>query len=197
MSTQQAATAVEPRAVLADLIPGALVRDILLVIGGACFVGLMAQISVPLPWTPVPLTGQTLAVLCVGAAFGPIRGGAAMTLYLLVGVAGIPWFADGQSGWGGPSFGYVIGFIVSAIVVGALAERGADRTPLKAVPAMLIGTLIIYAFGVPWLAASLDVSLSKAFELGVRPFIGGDLIKLALAAGLLPAAWKLAGPKRS
>jgi len=197
VSTTQAATAAAPRAVLADLLPGELVRDVLLVLGGACFVGIMAQISVPLPWTPVPLTGQTLAVLCVGAALGPVRGGASMILYLLVGVAGIPWFADGQSGWGGPSFGYIIGFIVSAIVVGALAERGADRTPGKAVPAMLLGTVIIYAFGVPWLAASLDISLAKAIDLGARPFVGGDLIKLALAAGLLPAAWRLAGPKRS
>jgi biotin transport system substrate-specific component len=196
MSTQQAATATAPRAVLADLLPGELVRDVLLVLGGACFTGLMAQISIKLPWTPVPLTGQTLAVLCVGAALGPVRGGASMILYALAGIAGVPWFAGGESGWGGPAFGYVLGFIVSAIVVGALAERGADRTPIKAVPAMLLGTVIIYAIGVPWLAASLDVSLSKAFELGVRPFIGGDLIKLALAAGLLPAAWKLAGPRK-
>lgn len=197
MSTNPAATAAAPRAVLADLLPGELVRDVLLVLGGACFVGIMAQISVPLPWTPVPLTGQTLAVLCVGAALGPVRGGASMGLYLLAGVAGIPWFADGQSGWGGPSFGYILGFIVSAIVVGALAERGADRTPIKAVPAMLAGTLIIYAVGVPWLAASLDISLSKAIDLGVRPFVGGDIIKLLLAAGLLPAAWRLAGPHDS
>jgi biotin transporter BioY len=195
MSTTPAA-ATAPRAVLADLLPGEAVRDVLLVLGGACFVGLMAQISVPLPWTPVPLTGQTLAVLCVGAALGPVRGAASLALYLAAGVAGMPWFADGESGWGGPSFGYILGFIVSAAVVGALAARGADRTPVKAVPAMLLGTLIIYAFGVPWLAASIDVDLGKAIDLGARPFVGGDLIKLALAAGLLPAAWRLAGPRR-
>src|SRR4051812_39060532 len=148
-STSSAATAA-PRAVLADLLPGELVRDLLLVLGGAGFVGIMAQISLPLPWTPVPLTGQTLAVLCVGGALGPVRGTASLLLYAMAGVAGMPWFADGASGWGGPSFGYVLGFIVSAVVVGALAERGADPPPVKAVPAMLLGTVIIYAIGVPW-----------------------------------------------
>ncbi|MEA2313205.1 MAG: biotin transport system substrate-specific component [Solirubrobacteraceae bacterium] len=195
MSTQHATTAPR-RIVLADLLPGELVRDILLVLAGAGFVGLMAQISVTLPWTVVPLTGQTLAVLCAGAALGPLRGMSSMVLYALAGIAGAPWFAGGSSGWGGPAFGYILGFIVAAAVVGALAARGADRTPLKAVPAMLLGTLIIYAIGVPWLANNLGVDLGKAIDLGVRPFVGGDLIKLALAAGLLPAAWRIAGPRR-
>jgi biotin transport system substrate-specific component len=185
------------RLVLADLLPGELVRDVLLVLGGAGFVGLMAQISVPLPWTPVPLTGQTLAVLCVGAALGPVRALSSMLLYLAAGVAGLPWFAAGDSGWGGPSFGYIIGFVVAGLVVGALAARGADRTPLRAIPAMLLGTVIIYAVGVPWLANSLGVDLGKAFELGARPFVGGDVVKVVLAAGLLPAAWRLAGDRDS
>ena len=196
MSSTPTAASAAPRAVLADLLPGEALRDVLLVLGGAAFVGIMAQISVPLPWTPVPLTGQTLAVLCVGAALGPVRGTASLLLYAVAGIAGMPWFADGASGWGGPSFGYVIGFIVAGGLVGALAARGADRTPVKAVPAMLLGTLVIYAVGVPWLAHNLDVSLAKAIDLGARPFVGGDLIKLALAAGLLPAAWRLAGPRR-
>ena len=191
MSTNHAAAAPR-RLVLADLLPGELARDILLVLGGAGFVGVLAQVSVPLPWTPVPLTGQTLAVLCVGAALGPTRALASMGFYLAAGVAGLPWFAEGEAGWGGPSFGYVIGFVLAAAIVGALAARGADRTPIKAVPAMLLGTVIIYACGVPWLMSSIDVSFAKAFELGVQPFLGGDLIKMALAAGLLPAAWRLA-----
>jgi biotin transporter BioY len=195
MSTTPASVA-DRRLVLADLLPGELARDVLLVLGGAGFVGLMAQISVPLPWTPVPLTGQTLAVLCTGAALGPYRALAALGLYLAAGVAGLPWFADGKSGWGGPSFGYILGFVAAAAIVGALAERGADRTPIRAVPAMLLGTLIIYAVGVPWLMSNIDVSLGKAIDLGVRPFVGGDLIKVGLAAGLLPAAWRLAGPRR-
>src|SRR5919199_3309206 len=102
MSSTPTASSAAPRAVLADLLPGEALRDVLLVLGGAAFVGILAQISVPLPWTPVPLTGQTLAVLCVGAALGPVRGGASMILYLAVGVAGVPWVAHGASGLGGP-----------------------------------------------------------------------------------------------
>jgi biotin transport system substrate-specific component len=195
MSTPPA-TVAERRLVLADLLPGERVRDLLLVIGGACFVGIMAQITIKLSFTPVPLTGQTLGVLCVGAALGPVRAFASLSLYLAVGVAGLPWFADGKSGWGGPSFGYILGFVVAGAIVGALAERGADRTPIKAVPAMLLGTLIIYAVGVPWLMSSADLSFADALDKGVRPFLGVDLIKVGLAAGLLPAAWKLAGPRR-
>jgi biotin transport system substrate-specific component len=183
MTHSPAAVAAHPRAVLADL---------LLVVSAAGFVGLMAQLVVPLPWTPVPLTGQTLAVLVSGAALGAPRAATAMMLYLAAGVAGMPWFADGASGWGGPSFGYVLGFVAAAAFVGWLAARGADRTPLRAVPAMLLGTLVIYAFGVPWLAADLGVGLGEAFELGARPFIGGDVVKVLLGAGLLPAAWALA-----
>jgi biotin transport system substrate-specific component len=162
------------------------------VLGAAGFVGLMAQVSVPLPWTPVPLTGQTLAVLVAGSALGAPRAAAGMSFYLAAGVAGMPWFADGKSGWGGPTFGYILGFLVAAALVGWLAARGADRTPLRAVPAMVLGTVVIYLFGVPWLAADLGTSLGEAFELGARPFIGGDLVKVALGAGLLPAAWALA-----
>jgi len=177
--------------VLGDLLPGALVRDVALVLGGAAFVGLSAQISVPLPGTPVPVTGQTFAVLLVGAALGWQRALPAMALYLAAGAAGVPWFAEHSSGTAAPSLGYVIGFLLSAAVVGALAARGGDRTPLRTVLTMLVGTLLIYAVGVPYLAADLGVSLAKAVELGVRPFLVGDALKVLLAAGLLPAAWRL------
>jgi biotin transport system substrate-specific component len=190
--THSTAVAARPRAVLADLLPGELARDVLLVLGAAAFVGAMAQLSVPLPWTPVPLTGQTLAVLVAGAALGAPRAAAGMLFYLAAGVAGMPWFAEAQSGWGGPTFGYVLGFVAAAAIVGWLAARGADRTPLRAVPAMLLGTVVIYAVGVPWLAASLGVGLGEAVELGMRPFLGGDIVKVLLGAGLLPAAWALA-----
>ncbi len=177
--------------VLGDLLPGALVRDAALVLGGAALVGLAAQVSIPLPGTPVPLTGQTFAVLLVGAALGWRRALPSMALYLLVGALGLPWFAEHSSGTGAPSLGYVIGFLLAASVVGALAARGGDRTPLRTVLTMALGTLLIYAVGVPYLAASLDVSAVRAFELGVRPFLAGDAVKVLLAAGLLPAAWKL------
>ena len=190
-----AAIAPRPR-VLADLLPGALLRDVLLVVGAAGLTGLCAQISIPLPFTPVPITLQTFAVLLSGAALGPWRGGAAMLLYLLAGVAGVPWFANQSSGYSGDvlyTFGYIIGFVVAAAVVGALASRGADRTVSGTVAIMVVGNLIIYAFGVPWLMATAGMPLFVALEAGLWPFVVGDALKIALAAGLLPMAWRVAG----
>ncbi len=183
-------------AVLGDLLPGALVRDAALVIGAAAFVGVFAQIAVPLPGTPVPVTGQTFAVLLSGAALGFGRAGLAMLVYLLAGMAGVPWFTEGASGTAMPSLGYIIGFVVAAAAVGALAGRGGDRTPLRTAATMLAGTLIIYAVGVPYLMAALNVDLGRAIELGVTPFLVGDTLKVLLAAGLLPVAWKLTGAGR-
>jgi biotin transport system substrate-specific component len=177
--------------VLADALPGQRVREVALVVGGACFVGLAAQLSFPLPFTPVPVTGQTLAVLLAGAALGWQRALPSMLLYLLVGMAGVPWFADGASGTAAPSFGYILGFVAAATLVGRLAGAGADRTPVRTVALMVLGNAVIYLFGVPWLAASLDVSLAQAVSLGVVPFLLGDAVKVAIAAGLLPAAWRL------
>ena len=183
--------------VLADLVPGALARDVLLVLGAAALTGVAAQIALPLPFTPVPISLQTLTVLLSGAALGPARGGAAMLLYLVAGVAGVPWFSDQRSGFDFPSFGYILGFVVAAIMVGALARRGADRSVIGAVGLMVLGNLVIYAFGVPWLAASPEVDASRAIELGLVPFLIGDGLKIAVAAGILPAAWKLAGRRPS
>ena len=180
---------------LADVIPGGLVRNIVLVVGGAVLVGLTAQVAFPLPFTPVPVTLQTLTVLLAGAALGPIRGGLSMLLYLLVGVAGVPWFSEQESGWQLATFGYIIGFVVAATLVGALARRGADRTVLGAAFLMILGNLVIYVIGVAWLANWLAVDLPTALEFGAWPFLIGDALKIALAAGLLPAAWKLAGER--
>lgn len=184
--------------VLADLVPGALVRDALLVVAAAAFVGLLAQVSIHLSFTPVPVTGQTLGVLLTGTALGWRRGVAAMVLYALAGVAGVPWFAGHASGYVGASFGYVIGFVLCALTCGWLAERGADRSLLKSVPAMAAGEVVMYAVGVVWLAVSLHVDAGKAIALGFTPFIAGDALKAALAAVLLPAAWRMtdAGRRR-
>ena len=179
------------RLVLADLVPGALTRDVALVAGSAGFTGLMAQLSFHIPGTPVPVTGQTFAALLVGAALGPWRAAAGLALYLLAGMGGVPWFAGHGSGVGGPSFGYILGFILAGWVVGWLAERGGDRTVLRTVGTMVLGTLLIYAVGVPWLAANLNVSEIHAVKLGVRPFLAGDAIKIGAAAGVLPAGWAL------
>lgn len=187
-------TSVGPRT-LADVIPGGLVKNVALVAGGAGLVGLSAQVAIPLWFTPVPLTLQTLAVLLVGSALGSARGLASMALYLVVGMAGFGWFTQGQSGWHFASFGYVLGFLAAAFLVGKLAERGADRSPLKTAGVMALGNLTIYAFGVPFLMAYAGLGLGVALLIGVVPFLIGDAIKIAFAAGLLPATWKLLGSR--
>ncbi len=188
-------TSVSPRT-LADVIPGGLARSVALVVGGAAFVGLTAQVAVPLPFTPVPLTLQTFSVLLVGAVLGSRRGVASMGLYLLAGVAGVPWFAHHQSGWAFASFGYIVGFVIAAYLVGRLAERGADRTVLRTLGLMVLGNLAIYAVGVPGLVLVTGMGFGKALLVGVVPFLIGDALKIALAAGLLPATWKLVGFRR-
>jgi biotin transport system substrate-specific component len=179
--------------VLGDLLPGDRARDVALVIGGAVFVGVAAQLSVSVPGTPVPVTGQTFAVLLTGAALGPGRGLLSMALYVVAGGLGVPWFAEAGSGWGGASFGYLVGFILAAAVVGRLAAGGGDRTPARTVATMVLGTVLIYALGVPWLMASLDFGLGAGLRLGVRPFLVGDALKVLVAAGILPGVWRLVG----
>lgn len=179
---------------LGDTLPGERVRDILLVVAGAALVGLLAQISFHLSFTPVPITGQTLAVLLVGTSLGLRRGTAALALYTLAGLAGVPWFAHGVGGFpGGANFGYVVGFIASAAACGYLAERRADRKVLSSVPAMIVGEVVMYVIGVAWLAVDLHTSIGNAITLGFVPFWIADAIKCALAAGLLPSAWRLVG----
>lgn len=170
-----------------------LVRDIAVTIGAACFVGLLAQVSIHLSWTPVPITGQTLGVVVAGSALGSRRGGAALALYAIAGIAGVPWFAGHASGFVRGTFGYIIGFFIASVVCGYLAERRADRNVLSAIPAMILGDAIIFLVGVPWLAVSYHFSASTAIAKGVTPFLPGEGIKMALAAGLLPVAWKIAG----
>ncbi|SFQ46726.1 biotin transporter BioY [Actinomadura madurae] len=178
-------------AVLGDLLPGSLARDAALVAGSAALVGAAAQLAVPLPGTPIPVTGQTFAVLLAGAALGPGRAALGMLVYLLAGTAGVPWFTDGTSGTGSPTLGYVIGFLAAATLVGRLAQLGGDRTPLRTAATMLTGTLVMYATGVPYLMAALNIDLARALHLGVTPFLAGDALKVLLAAALLPAAWKI------
>lgn len=189
--------ALRGRLVLSDLLPGALVRDVALVLGGAAFTGLLAQVSIPVHGSPVPITGQTLGALLVGAALGWRRGFASLLVYLVAGAAGMPWYAGHASGTGAPSFGYVIGFVFAAAAVGALAARGGDRTPARTVGTMIVGNLIIYLFGVSYLMADLHIGVGTAWHLGVRNFLPGDALKIVVAAGLLPGAWLLVGRNRS
>lgn len=168
MST--AAAPVRSGAVLADLLPAARHRyavDAALVLGGAALTGIAAQIAVPVPGSPVPVTGQTFAALLIGTALGARRGFLSLALYALVGMAGMPWFAETSSGWSMPSLGYVFGMLLAATVVGALARRGGDRSVLRTAGTMVIGSAIIYAIGVPYLALSTGMSLSAAVAAGL------------------------------
>ncbi|MES4901978.1 MULTISPECIES: biotin transporter BioY [unclassified Streptomyces] len=206
MSTASAAT-VRPGTVLADVIfparraglaaaPSArrvLTRDAALVVGGAALTGIAAQISVPVPGSPVPVTGQTFAALLVGTSLGARRGFLSLALYTLLGMAGLPWFAEGHSGAAMPSFGYVLGMLLASAAVGALARRGGDRGVLRTAGTMVAGSAIIYAVGVPYLALAADISLGQAVAAGLTPFLIGDALKAALAMGALPTAWKLLG----
>ena len=181
------------RLVLADLVPGTWARDAVLVAAGAGLTGLAAQGSFTISSiSPVPFTLETLAVLLTGAALGTVRGLLSIGLYMLAGVAGVPWFAHHHSGWGGPSFGYVIGFVIAAGVAGELARRGNDRSVLSAIGVMAIGEAILLTVGTVWLANDLHVSSAQAIAYGVTPFLIWDVIKLVVAALVLPAAWKLA-----
>ena len=169
------------------------------VIGGSLLVAALAQVQFHLPFTPIPVTGQTLGVLLVGAALGPELAVASILLYVAEGAAGLPFFAGGDHGWSvlalsSPSGGYLWGFVAMGAVVGALARRGWDRTLRSSISAMLIGEIVLYAVGVPWLAAALGISVQRALALGLYPFVLGDVLKLLAAAGLLPAAWRLTAP---
>jgi biotin transport system substrate-specific component len=194
--------------------PKGIAFDVGLVVLGSLVVAGLAQVTFPLRF--VPLTGQTLGVLLVGAALGSARGGLALALYLAEGAAGLPVFAEGT---GGIDYlvlrdplhvtgGYLWGFLLASAVVGFLAERGWDRRPGSALGAMFLGNAAIYLIGLPWLATSLGIPVvdaaatpcdlitaggCDAVELGLYPFVLGDTIKLLLAAGALPMAWRLVG----
>ena len=191
------ATLAERPRVLADLVAGGIVRDAALVIGLAGLTGSAAQVAIPLPFTPVPISLATLPVLLGSAALGPVRGGLAMLLYLIAGVAGVPWFSEQRSGIGFPSFGYIVGFVLAALVVGALAQRGADRSVRGTVALMALGNVVIYAVGVPYLALAIDAGLPQAVLLGAAPFLIGDALKILLATAVLPGAWRLTGRRPS
>ncbi len=167
------------------------VRDVLLVLAGSLLMALCAQIVIPLQ--PVPITGQTFGVLLIGAALGSKRGAAAMLAYIVEGALGLPFFAGGASGFAiltGTTAGYLVGFVVAAYVIGLLAERGLERSMRTSLMPFFVGTVIIYVFGVSWLAIVLG-DFGKALALGLAPFVLGDVIKLAVVAIILPLAWKV------
>jgi biotin transport system substrate-specific component len=179
-------------------------RHIALIVAGALFIALTANVAVPVPGSPVPLTGQTFSVLLVGGALGMRRGVLATSLYLVIGFF-LPVYAQQASGVShiasvdggtlvlGATGGYLLGFVIASGVVGRLAELGWDRNLAGAVGAMAIGNVIIYVFGLPWLMAATGLNVSDTIAAGLTPFLITDLIKLAIAAGVFPLAWWVVG----
>jgi biotin transport system substrate-specific component len=181
------------RAVLADVIPGARVRDAILILGGALLTALFAQIEIKVAGSPVPITGQTLAVGLVGASLGMRRGMASLTLYALLGLF-LPFYSGGDSGWDviwGASGGYIVGFIFAAGFIGWMAERGADRSVVLAFLAFVGGQLIIFAFGLVGLKIAVDESWGWTIHNGFTIFIFGGVVKAVVGALVLPSTWKL------
>jgi len=171
-------------------------RHIALIAAGVLIIALAAQVRIPLGFTPVPITGQTFGVLLVGGALGFRRGLASTAVYWLIGFAGMPVFAQGSSGSEvvlGATGGYLVGFILAGAVVGRLAELGWDRNLVGAIGAMLIGSLLIYAIGVPWLAVVARFGPEEAIANGLTPFLAVDAIKLLAVAAVFPAAWWIVG----
>ncbi len=181
----------------------ALLRTAVLVLGFALLTAALAQFKLSLSWTPVPITGQTLGVLLAGGALGWRSGAASQVLYWLMGAIGLPFYAGGKGGWTagtGATFGYFVGFVLAAALIGYLAERKQDRNLASSLSAMALASFVIYVCGAGWLAYDLSLPLANgdhsAIALGVSPFLIGDAIKLFLAGALLPAAWALAERNR-
>jgi biotin transport system substrate-specific component len=182
-------------------IHGRVVVSTIAALAGSLLVAGLAQLSIRLPFTPVPITGQTLGVLLVGTSLGPAWGAGSMLLYLAEGAVGLPFYAEGNHGvsllrLSSATGGYLWGFVLAAAAVGWLARLGWDRSIRSSIGAMLLGEIVLYAAGVPWLMAALDLPLKKALEFGLYPFVIGDVLKLLMAAALLPGAWALVDKSR-
>lgn len=172
--------------------PHAMIYDLAWILGSTLLIALSAQVALSLPFSPVPITGQTLTVLLTGILLGSRRASLCLLAYLAEGSVGLPVFAGGKAGIVhllGPTGGYLLGFVPAVFLVGWLAEEGWDRRPVTAFAALLLGNVVIYAFGLPWLA--YFVGGEKALVVGCLPFIPGDLIKILLATAMLPWGWKL------
>ncbi|MFG1955887.1 biotin transporter BioY [Micromonospora sp. NPDC048830] len=175
-------------------LPKVLTRSGATVVLGTALTALAAQVVVPIPGSPVPVTGQTFAVLLTAAALGPARGLASQVLYLALGAAGLPVFTQGAHGVHvlvGATGGYLVGFLLASLIVGAGSRRGTDRTVLRELAVMALASAVIYACGVTWLAIVTGMGADKAVAVGMAPFLAGDALKAVLASSLLPAAWAL------
>ena len=169
----------------------------LFVVGGIGFIALLAQISIPVPGSPVPVTGQTLAVLLIGTTYGARLGFFTFASYLLAGIAGAPIFAHsataanhGIARLTGATGGYLVGMLVASLLLGYLADRKADQKFKTSFPALLLGDVVIFAFGLTWLHASLDMTWAQTIKAGFTPFILGEALKIAITATSLPLVWR-------
>jgi biotin transport system substrate-specific component len=181
----------------AALTPFDIVRQVGLVIGFSLLTALSAQIVIPM--VPVPITGQTFAVLLTGALLGSRLGAMAMIAYLLEGASGLPFFQQGHAGLAymmGPTGGYLVAFPAAAFITGAFAEQGWDRKFLTAAAAMAVGSIVIIVCGWLWFSYLMHTSPLIAFQLTVLKFIPGDVVKIILAAAVLPSGWKLVSEAR-
>lgn len=167
------------------------------IVGGTLFIAALAQIAVPVPGSPVPVTGQTLAVYLIGTTYGTRLGFATFATYLLAGIAGAPVFAaatgavsHGIARLTGATGGYLIGMLVATFVLGALADRKADQKFKTSFPALTLGSAIVFAFGLIWLKTSLELSWAATISAGLTPFIFGELLKIAITATSLPLIWR-------
>ena len=167
--------------------------EALFVVGGIGFISLLAQISIPVPGSPVPVTGQTLAVLLIGTTYGARLGFITFATYLLAGIAGAPIFAGSTNGIEkviGATGGYLVGMLVASLLLGYLADRKADQKFRTSFPALLLGDLVIFTFGLAWLHASLDMTWAATIKAGLTPFILGEALKIAITATSLPLVWR-------
>lgn len=191
-------TTLAPSVLTGRVLPRSKVAAVVAVVGFALLTALAAQWVIPLPFTPVPITGQTFAVLLSGAALGTRLGAASQALYLGMGIVGLPVYAEGSSGidtFTGGTAGYLVGFVFAAALVGRLAERRQDRNVGTTVSAFLAGSAMIYLFGVAGLMINFGMGMNEAILAGVAPFVFGDVLKAAAAGVLLPTAWRLLGDR--
>lgn len=169
----------------------------LFIVGGVAFIAAMAQVSIPVPGSPVPVTGQTLAALLVGTTYGARLALSTFATYLMAGIAGAPIFAPSATSANhgidrvmGATGGYLIGMLVASFILGYLADRKADQKFLTSYPALLLGEIVIFSFGLTWLHNSLNLSWPATFAAGLTPFIFGEFLKIAIVGTSLPLIWR-------
>lgn len=185
-----------PGEVLADLLPASRVREVALVAAGVAVMALLAQVVVPVPGSPVPITGQTLGLVLVATTLGPARSVTVMGLYVAAALVGLPFYSQASGGYEvvvGATGGYVLGFLPAAYLIGRAARLGADRHVLKALPLFVAGQLVVFAVGVPWLALTTGMDAGAAVAAGFTPFLLGGAVKAVVAAVVVPGVWRALG----